>query len=121
MRFLPTVMHGVADYVVALVVLGLPYIYGMHGTSKAFLLVLGAAALFYSLLTEYELGLLPVIPFRIHLALDKLFAALMLVGSVLIPFPQNSRLVVGGLGVLSFLVVVSTRRDRTEPAPTNST
>src|SRR4051794_22258094 len=76
MRFLPTVMHGVADHVVALVVLGLPYIYGMHGTSKAFLLVLGAAALFYSLLTEYELGFLPVIPFRIHLALDKLFAAL---------------------------------------------
>lgn len=121
MRFLPTSIHGVADYAVGLFVLALPYIYDMHGTPKTFLLVLGGAALLYSVLTDYELALLPVIPFRFHLALDKLFAAVMIAGGVLISFPQNSRFAVVSLGVLSIVVVVLTRKDQSERVWTNLT
>ena len=114
MRMLSTSIHGIADYAVGLVVLLLPYFYDMHGTPKAILLLLGGSALVYSLLTDYEFGLLPIIPFRSHLALDMLFAALMIAASMLVSFPQSSRVVVAGLGVLAILVVVLTRRVRAD-------
>ncbi|MCK1540298.1 MULTISPECIES: hypothetical protein [unclassified Bradyrhizobium] len=86
MRLLSTSIHGIADYAVRLIVLLLPYLYDMHSTPKTLLLLLGGSALVYSLLTDYELGLLPVIPFRSHLALDLLFAAVMIAASMLISF-----------------------------------
>lgn len=82
MRLLSTSIHGIADYAVRLIVLLLPYLYDMHSTPKTLLLLLGGSALVY----DYELGLLPVIPFRSHLALDLLFAAVMIAASMLISF-----------------------------------
>src|SRR3954471_6371500 len=101
MRLLSTSVHGIADYMVGLVVLLLPYFYGMHSTPRIVLLLLGGSALVYSLLTDYELGLLPLIPFRSHLALDLLFAAFMIAASMLVSFPQSSRIFVASLGVLA--------------------
>jgi hypothetical protein len=114
MRMLSTSIHGIADYAVGLVVLLLPYFYDMHGTPKTILLLLGGSALVYSLLTDYEFGLLRIIPFRSHLGLDMLFAALMIAASMLVSLPQSSRVVVAGLGVLAILVVVLTRRVRAD-------
>ncbi|MGY4512387.1 SPW repeat domain-containing protein [Bradyrhizobium sp. USDA 3650] len=121
MRLLCTSIYGIADYAVGLVVLLLlPYLYDMHSTPKTILLLLGGSALVYSLLTDYELGLLPVIPFRSHLALDLLFGAFMIASSMLISFPQSSRMVVSSLGVLAILVVVLTGRDRADQGPTKT-
>jgi hypothetical protein len=63
---------------------------------------------------------LPVIPFRSHLALAVLFAAFMIAASMLVSFPQSSRIVVASLGVLAMLVVVLTRRDRADQGPTKT-
>ncbi|OSI78431.1 hypothetical protein BSZ21_02255 [Bradyrhizobium canariense] len=114
MRLLSTSIHGIADYAVGLVVLLLPYLYDMHSTPKTILLLLGGSALVYSLFTDYELGLLPVIPFRL------LFGAFMIAASMLISFPQSSRMVVASLGVLAILVVVLTGRDRVDQGPTKT-
>lgn len=114
MRMLSTSIHGIADYAVGLVVLLLPYFHDMHGTPETILLLLGGSALIYSLLTDYEFGLLRIIPFRSHLGLDMLFAALMIAASMLVSFPHSSRLVVASLGVLAILVVVLTKRDRAD-------
>lgn len=74
MRIINRRVHGVLDYVVGILLILSPGIFGLEaGTSQAAIPVfLGWSALAYSLLTKYELGLLRLIPFRGHLTLDVL-------------------------------------------------
>jgi hypothetical protein len=72
MRFIPSRVHGILDYVVGVLLIFAPRILGFQngGPEDRIPVILGIATLIYSLLTRYELGLIKVIPFRVHLTLD---------------------------------------------------
>jgi hypothetical protein len=72
MRFMTTRMHGVADYLVGVLLILSPYLLGFSDGSAAQWVpqLLGVAAIVYSLLTAYEWGALRVIPMPVHLGLD---------------------------------------------------
>lgn len=72
MRFIPTRVHGVVDYVWGLVVGTAPWTFGFadNGPATYVAWVFGVGAILYSLATRYEVGLLPVIPVRVHMILD---------------------------------------------------
>jgi hypothetical protein len=73
MRFIPTRIHGTLDYLMGLVLLAAPWIFGFADDSAAARWVpgiLGAGVIVYSLLTRYEFGLAPLIPMPLHLGLD---------------------------------------------------
>jgi hypothetical protein len=57
MRFISTAAHGLADYSVSFIVVGFPFYYGLTGASRATFVTLGLFVIVYSLLTDYELGL----------------------------------------------------------------
>ena len=63
MRFIPTTAHGLADYIVGLVVVGLPFYFGWIGTGRIAFVTLGLLVICYSLLTDYALGLVRVFEF----------------------------------------------------------
>ncbi|MDQ4142944.1 MAG: hypothetical protein M3198_04225 [Actinomycetota bacterium] len=68
MKFLPTRIHGILDYLegVLLLVLG-----GLTaGSLRLMCLVIGLAILGLSVLTRYELGIVKLVPMPIHLAVD---------------------------------------------------
>ncbi len=72
MRFMSTRMHGIADYVVGLILILAPYILGFADGSAAQWVpqILGVLALGSALMTDYELGVMRVIPMPVHLGLD---------------------------------------------------
>ena len=72
MRFLPTNVHGVLDYVIGIALIGAPWIFGFaNGGPEMWVpIILGAGVILYSLFTAYELGLVPAISMPAHLALD---------------------------------------------------
>lgn len=73
MRFIPTRVHGVLDYLTAAVLIALPWAggFGRDGGAATWLpVVLGAGVVVYSLLTDYEWGVRRVIPMPNHLLLD---------------------------------------------------
>jgi hypothetical protein len=72
MRFLPTSVHGVIDYLWGLALLASPWIFGFADVPAArwTALVFGVGAILYSALTAYELGLLKILPMPMHLVLD---------------------------------------------------
>jgi hypothetical protein len=72
MRFLPTSVHGVIDYLWGLALLASPWIFGFADVPAArwTALVFGVGAMLYSALTAYELGLLKILPMPMHLILD---------------------------------------------------
>jgi hypothetical protein len=74
MAFLTRRTHGILDYVAALILILSPKLFGFErGEIDARIpVILGVAALVYSLITNYELGLFKLLPFRAHLMLDVL-------------------------------------------------
>ena len=74
MRVVPTSVHGVVDYVWSLLLLSSPWVLGYADASPATWLpvAFGLAGILYSLGTDYELGLFPLIGMRTHLGIDLL-------------------------------------------------
>ncbi len=66
MRFIETKTHGYLDYLVGVLLLLAPAIFGLDMSSPAGMIpmILGALTIVYSLMTSYELGLANVISRR---------------------------------------------------------
>lgn len=83
MRFIPTKVHGVLDYVVAIALILAPFIFGFSNVGGAAVvvpIVLGVGLIIYSLLTRYELGAVKLIKMPVHLVFD-VVASLFLIAS----------------------------------------
>lgn len=72
MRFIPTRIHGVMDYIVGAVLIASPWLFGfaVGGAETWIPVVLGVIAVVMSLMTDYELGVTPKIGMRMHLNID---------------------------------------------------
>jgi len=72
MRFIPTKVHGVLDYIVGLLLIAVPWILNFNKTGAETIvpIAIGAITLLYSLFTDYEMGLVRRIPMHTHLTLD---------------------------------------------------
>src|SRR6185437_13204064 len=72
-RFLTPTWHGLVDYLAAVELLIIPFVLRL-GTSaplaKWLAVATGLAVILVGLLTDYKLGLVRIIPFRMHLAID---------------------------------------------------
>ena len=71
MKIINTKLHGIIDYASALVLL-LPWIVDFHPSSEDtwILTSIGSAIAVYSLITNYEFGMVKIIPMRTHLVFD---------------------------------------------------
>jgi len=72
-RFLPTRVHGVLDYVVGIALVLAPNIFQFNQVGGAAVFIprlLGVVLIAYSLLTRYEWGLIKVLPMTYHLMID---------------------------------------------------
>jgi hypothetical protein len=74
MRFIPTRLHGVIDYLWGLALIASPWLFGFADVpaAKWVAIFFGAGAILYSLVTAYELSLIPLVPMPLHLGLDGL-------------------------------------------------
>jgi len=72
MRFIPTRAHGMMDYLAGIIMIGAPWVLGFAngGAAHWIPVVLGIGVIVYSLLTDYELGVVRLIPMPAHLGLD---------------------------------------------------
>jgi hypothetical protein len=75
-RPIDSTLHGVTDYTVgSLLMTVLPKLAGVEGTETATQMrITGAAHAAYSTLTDYPLGIVKLIPYKAHLAIDALGA-----------------------------------------------
>lgn len=90
MRFIPTRIHGMADYLIGALLIIAPWIFGFSDAGIAAWLpvVLGAGVILYSLLTDYELGAVHTIPMPIHLVLDAAGGVLLAISPWLFGFSE---------------------------------
>jgi hypothetical protein len=82
MRLISTKAHGVMDYLMGILLIAAPWIFGFarNGAETWVPVVLGIGTIIYSLLTDYELGASKTISMKTHLTID-LIAGIFLAAS----------------------------------------
>src|SRR3954447_18454890 len=90
---IPRPLHGVLDYLWGIAVLLAPEMLGFADdkAANAYHKARGGGMLATSLMTRYELGLIKVIPFNMHLLLDLLGALLGFAAPTLFGFDKNKK------------------------------
>ena len=114
MPILSTRTHGVIDYAVSALLIVVPYLFGFAngGPAQWVPMGLGAASLIYSLLTRYELGLWPAIPFGGHLGLDAIHGLVLASSPWVFGFAHQVYLPHLIIGLLELGVVLASVRPR---------
>jgi hypothetical protein len=116
MRFIPTQAHAVLDYLTGGTLIAAPRVLGITDEPAAakVLEVAGGAATAYSLVTDYELGLVKVLPMRTHLLLDAASGALIAASPWLFGFAgRGTRYWVphAVLGAMEILAALTTKTE----------
>ena len=106
---LSTRTHGYLDYLVGALLIGAPWLLGFaRGGAETWVPVaVGATTIAYSLLTDYELGVVRRIQMPVHLWLDGLAGVLLAASPWLFAFDEVVRtphLVVGAVEILAALL-----------------
>ena len=81
MKILTSKAHGILDYIFAIFLLASPMLFQMEGNLGIFTYVLGAAHLAITALTDFEVGLIRLIPFRIHGLIEIVVSLLLIVAA----------------------------------------
>ena len=111
MRFIPTRTHGVIDYLTGLVLIVAPFVLGFAdgGAAQWVPIILGAAILIMSIMTDYELSLAKVIPMPLHLAMDAIGGLILLVSPWVFGFADQVYLPHVIIGILEIGAALATR------------
>lgn len=120
MRFIPTRIHGVLDYLVGALLIAAPWLLNFNrgGAETWVPVVLGVGALLYSVFTDYELGLVRRLSMGTHLGLDAASGLLLAVSPWLFGFSEFvfwPHLILGLFEVLAALTTRTTTSYRAQP------
>ena len=91
MRVIPTRAHGVMDLVTAGTLLAAPRLLQLEEVPRAasILRLAGGGAAVYSMMTDYEFGVVKVLPMSAHLAMDAASGAFLASSPWLFGFADN--------------------------------
>lgn len=120
MRFIPTKIHGILDYLLAILFIAVPWLFGFYGggVSTNVFVCFGVAIVIYSLFTHYETGIIRIIPVRIHLMIDILGGLILATSPWVLGFADHVFLPHLILGLLSIGAGLTTEKEpRLPPKP----
>ncbi len=113
MKLIKSKTHGYLDYIVGVLLIAAPWIFDFYrgGAESWVPIILGAAVILYSLITDYELGAAKVISFRSHLILDVVGGIFLAVSPWLFGFADYVYLPHLIVGLLELVAVTLTDKD----------
>jgi len=120
MKVISSKMHGVLDYLVGIILIMSPWIFGFAdgGREMSIPIILGILSVVYSLLTRYEFGVYKVIPFKAHLMVDALSGVLLAASPWIFNFASDVYLPHLLFGLMEIIVVFLTNRQTETLYPT---
>ena len=123
MRVIQTRVHGMLDYIIGIVLILAPWVFGFaSGGAETWIPVLiGAGTIVYSMFTDYEMGVSPQISMNMHLTIDMVAGIFLAISPWLFGFAPLiwiPHLLVGLVIFASSLMTerVPTPEHRTRPA-----
>lgn len=118
MKLITTKVHGVLDYLMGVLLIASPWIFGFAGDGAETWVpvILGASTIVYSLLTDYELGVYRTMSMRSHLTLDFISGAFLAISPWVFGFKEYvflPHLVLGLLEIGAVMLTELTPRSAT--------
>ena len=89
MKFVTKQIHAYLDYPVAIALIALPFLLGLGESNPLALqlsVVTGVAALILTILTDHHLGVIRVVPYKAHLAVDFVVGIVFVVAPFVLSF-----------------------------------
>jgi hypothetical protein len=117
MKTIPTYVHGVFDYIIGIVLLLAPNLFGfahLGGAPVDVARIIGIIVLVQALFTNYELGLFKVLPMRAHLMADYILSVFLAISPWLFRFnnqPANVWVPHLVVGIIAFVLTLMTQRE----------
>ena len=112
MKLINTNLHGWLDYVMGALVIASPWIFGFAGNDMAVMIAVasGALVIIYSLVTNYEMGILGKrgIPLKVHLVLDVLSGLFLGASPWLFHFNEVTYMPFVSLGAIEVITALTT-------------
>ena len=114
MRFLPTKIHGILDYLYGILLIASPQLFHFDelGISDV-MYALGVVVIGYSLFTRYELSIFKGIPMKGHLALDLLVGVFLMASPWLFGFAGKVYLPYVLFGAFAIVAALITKTEPT--------
>jgi hypothetical protein len=114
MKIIPRFVHAASDYLVGLILFLLPNLLDFGGTGPAVWVprLVGVMILLQAVMTDYELGVVKIIPIGTHLMTDYFMAVALAISPWLFGFANRSRVATIALvvsGILIFGVTIMTQ------------
>jgi hypothetical protein len=129
MRFVSSRMHGILDYIVGVLLLVAPELLGFSqigGPAVTIPRVIGSLIIVQAILTRYEMGLVKVLPFSLHVGIDYIVGIFLAGSPILFGFsdqPSNvwlPHVLVGAFIFFSTLLTEVQPGYRASDQPTSS-
>src|SRR5215218_2656064 len=116
MKRMSTATHGVIDYVVSGIIAMLPKMAGYSPKVTVLLEASAGTSVLYSAMTDYELGVVKLLPMKAHLTLDALSGGMLLGAAMIMDDEEPSvRRTLAGIGLFEIAAALTTRtRSTTE-------
>jgi len=121
-RFVTKTLHAYIDYPVAISLIATPFLLGLGHTNPAALwlsVATGVAAFLLTLLTDHATGLIRVLPYSLHLAVDRLVGVVFVIAPLALGFAGLDAWYYWANGVTVLLVTFllnAPERERSGPA-----
>jgi hypothetical protein len=113
MRFIPTGIHAFLDYAMGVLLIASPWLFNFDDAARGWpawiVITLGILVILYSLMTNYELGVIGAISMPTHLYLDAVGGLLLAVSPWLFMFYESVWVPHVVLGVLEIGAAVCTK------------
>jgi SPW repeat len=115
---IPLNLHAALEPLIAIIIIAAPWIFGFSGAddAKAVCIVVGVVMLLSGAMTDWRLSLVRAIPLRLHMTLDMLLGAVLILSPFVFGFSDH-----GGptrftiiAGVLELTTALMTRWDPAE-------
>jgi hypothetical protein len=121
MRFIPTRVHAVLDYLMGMLLIVAPWMFGFaqNGAETWVPVMLGVGMLIYSMCTNYEYGAFKLLSVPAHLTIDLLGGLFLAASPWIFGFADYVYLPHLILGILEVGASLMTRRVPQEGAATN--
>ncbi|HET8855741.1 MAG TPA: SPW repeat protein [Salinimicrobium sp.] len=120
MRFIETKAHGMLDYLMGVLLIISPWLFDFDngGAAQWIPMILGFSTIFYSIITNYELGLLKIISMKTHLMIDLFSGILLAVSPWLFGFAELVYLPHLILGLAEIAASLCTKKQPSYPQAT---
>ena len=121
MRVIPAYVHGICDYIGALALMSVPYVFGFNelgGPAVWIARILGLVILLQAMATDFEVGVMRILPMKMHLMNDYIASVFLAASPFLFGFYHEPYHVWLPHVVIGVAILIGSLATETEPRTT---